>query len=153
MNTDTSTLGQAVDSVLETLPPVWDRIRTNLRAAGTSKFGITLDQFHTLRFIRHGYCSVKDLAQKRQISRPAISQVVDALVKKGLVTRLQESEDRRCVHLALTPNTSEVLDANYEDNRLWMREKMASLTREELVTIQEAMKTLRDTFAPEELRA
>ena len=67
-------LQQAVDSVLETLPPVWDRIRANLRSAATRGFGITLEQFHVLRHIRKGFDSVGALADKRQVSRPGVSQ-------------------------------------------------------------------------------
>src|SRR5208283_1473662 len=92
-------LQQAVDKLLETLPPVWDRIRSNLRSAATEKFGITLEQFHVLRHIRRGFQSVGDLADKKQISRSAISQSVEVLVAKDLVTRRQESDDRRCVLL------------------------------------------------------
>jgi DNA-binding MarR family transcriptional regulator len=139
-----------VDSVLETLPPVWDRIRSNLRAAATGKFGITLEQFHVLRHIRKGYSSVSELAEKKQISRAAVSQAVDTLVAKGLVTRTQESGDRRCVLLQLTAYASEVLDANFEENRDWMKGKMASLTAEEQASIRGAMEILRKTFTPGE---
>jgi MarR family transcriptional regulator, 2-MHQ and catechol-resistance regulon repressor len=150
MNTSNPSLQQAVDSVLETLPPVWDRIRSNLRSAATEKFGITLEQFHVLRHIRRGFQSVGDLADKKQISRSAISQSVEVLVAKGLVTRRQESDDRRCVLLELTPHASEVMDANFQQNRVWMKKKMASLAPEELSSIRKAMNILGKTFAPEE---
>jgi DNA-binding MarR family transcriptional regulator len=141
---------QTVDSVLETLPPVWDRIRSNFRTAATGKFGITLEQFHVLRHIRKGYCSVSDLAEKKQISRAAVSQAVDTLVSKGLVTRTQETGDRRCVRLELTPYASEVLAANFEENRIWIKGKMASLNAEERLCVREAMGILKGTFTPGE---
>jgi DNA-binding MarR family transcriptional regulator len=150
MDTSASSLRSAVDSVLETLPPVWDRIRSNLRAAATSQFDITLEQFHVLRHIRHGYQSVADLAEKKQISRSAVSQAVDVLVQKGLVTRKQESDDRRCVLLELTALASEALDANFQKNRAWMEGKMASLEGAELKSVIEAMEILRQTFTPGE---
>lgn len=142
-------LRSAVDAVLDALPPVWDRIRSNLRAAATGKFGITLDQFHTLRHIKKGFQSVGELAEKRQVSKAAISQSVETLVKKGLVTRRQDGPDRRCVLLELTPYASEVLDANYEDNRGWVAERMASLTAAQLGELSRAMATLKSVFAPE----
>ena len=76
MNASESLLRETVENVLETLPPVWDRIRSNLRAAATEQFGITLEQFHVLRHIRRGFQSVADLAEKKQISRSAVSQAV-----------------------------------------------------------------------------
>jgi DNA-binding MarR family transcriptional regulator len=145
-----SPLLQTVDSLLETLPPVWERIRSNLRTAATKKFGITLEQFHVLRHIRHGYQSVGDLADKKQISRSAVSQAVEELVTKGLVTRRQESDDRRCVLLELTRHASAVLDANFQENRIWMKGKMVSLTLEELNSIQHVMEILKKTFTPGE---
>lgn len=150
MNLFKPSLQETVDSVVETLPSVGDRIRSNLRAAGTGRFGITLEQFHVLRHIRHGYQSVGDLAEKKQISRSAVSQAVEVLVTKGLVTRHQESDDRRCVLLELTPHAREVLDANYEENRRWMEEKMAALTPEELCSVRQAMEILKKTFTPGE---
>ena len=150
MKTVPPSLQQAVDKLLETLPPVWDRIRSNLRSAATEKFGITLEQFHVLRHIRRGFQSVGDLADKKQISRSAISQSVEVLVAKDLVTRRQESDDRRCVLLELTPHASDVMEANFQQNRAWMKKKMASLTPGELASIQKAMDILRKTFAPEE---
>ena len=68
---------------------------------------------------------------------------------KGLVTRTQESADRRCVLLELTPYASKVLDANFEENRAWMKGQMASLTSEELNSIQQVMEILKRTFTPE----
>ena len=143
-------LKETVEGLLETLPPVWDSIRSNLRAAGTVKFGITLEQFHVLRHIRRGYQSVGDLAVKKQISRSAVSQAIEVLVAKGLVNRRQESGDRRCVLLELTSHANEVLDANYAETRSWMEGKMASLDREDLGCVTRAMDILKGTFTPEE---
>ena len=146
MNPSQPSLDNAVDTVLETLPPVWDRIRSNLRLGATSKFGISLEQFHTLRHIRMGYCHTGALAEKRQISRPAISQAVAGLVARGLVTRVQESGDRRLVRLELTPYANEVLDENYRQNRAWTKGRMAALSREETDCLRQAMEILKKTF-------
>jgi DNA-binding MarR family transcriptional regulator len=47
--------------------------------------------------------SVKDLANKANMTPGAITQFVDALLKKGLVIREENPEDRRVVLLKLTP--------------------------------------------------
>jgi DNA-binding MarR family transcriptional regulator len=142
-------LQSTVNEVINTLPPVWDRIRSNLRAAAIENFGITLEQFHILRHIRKGYDSVAKLAEQKGISRPAASQAVTVLVKKGLVTRTTQPEDRRAIQLTLTPYAREVMDANFEKNRLWMSEKMQALTPEQLQAISAAMLLLKDTFTPQ----
>lgn len=139
-------LDRSVDSVLEAIPRVWDLIRSSLRAAAMQKFGITLEQFHILRHIRKGFCHVGDLAEKKQISRSAVSQAVDALVAKGLVTRLREDADRRLVRLELTQHASEVMDSNFRDTRDWMKQKMQSLSPGQLKEIGMAMEVLDSTF-------
>ena len=112
----------------------------------TSQFDISFEQFHIMRLIRKGTRSVSELAEVRQISRPAISQSVDALVEKGLITRQQNAEDRRYIELDLTQAGNEMINTMFGSNRHWMMEKMASLSPEELDTIQEAMKILKSTF-------
>jgi DNA-binding MarR family transcriptional regulator len=143
-------LEQTVDSVLQTLPPVWDRIRSNLRAAATAKFSITLEQFHVLRHIRQGYQSVGELAAKKQISRSAVSQAVEVLVSRGLVTRRRRSDDRRCVLLQLTARASRVLEANFQENRAWMKDRMSPTASNDLDTVLKAMGILKTTFTPGE---
>ena len=96
-----------------------------------------------LRHVRRGIGSVSDLATAKRISRPAISQAVDVLVKKGLLTRVQSTQDRRYVELALTKEGNELLDAVFKENRSWMKERMSILTRDELETIAKAMESLK----------
>ena len=150
MTQDNSPLQEVVDQVINTLPGVWDRIRSKLRASAISNFDITLDQFHVLRHIRRGYTSVAELAEKKQISRPAVSQAVQILVKKGLVTRQTDASDRRSIHLELTPYAQKVMDANFDNMRVWVNEQMQSLTPAELDQVMQAMEILKRTFNPEE---
>lgn len=46
--------------------------------------------------------AVKELAQYLQVTSGAITQIIDGLVEKGLVKRLENDEDRRVQHLTLT---------------------------------------------------
>ena len=142
-------LKQSVDILMDALPGVWDRIRSNLRAAAIDNFDITLEQFHVLRHIRAGYDSVAVLAAKKQISCPAVSQSVEVLVTKGLVTREINPKDRRSSRLNLTSYAHAVMDANGMKNREWMKEQIKALTPDELKKIIETMEILRETFNPD----
>ena len=152
MNKEPSRLLSTVDDLLDALPPIWDRIRSHLRVSGIERFDITLEQFRALRHIRRGYRSVGEIAEKRQVSRSAVSQAVEALVSKGLVTRTQESEDRRCVLLTLTPRASEAMDANWEQDRSWVADRMSGLSVEDLECVGKAMGILRSAFVPGDSR-
>lgn len=134
---------QTIDRFWETVPPVWNFVRTHLRGTATGKFDITVEQFHVLRFVRRGPNSMSELATAKNISRPAISQAVDVLVKKGLLTRVQSATDRRVVELYLTDEGNALLDTVFKENREWMKERMGTLTNEELELICEAMVTLK----------
>jgi DNA-binding MarR family transcriptional regulator len=139
-------LQQTIDRFWETLPPTWSRIRSHLRSTAAEQFGITVEQFHILRHIHRGTNSACDLASIIGISRPAISQAVDALAIKGLLTRQQSRSDRRYVTLALTESGSSLLKAIFDNNRLWMLSKLETLSVDELNGAIQAMETVKKTF-------
>jgi DNA-binding MarR family transcriptional regulator len=130
---------QAIDRFWETVPPLWDFVRSHIRATATTQFDITVEQFHVLRHVRRGIGSVGELATAKGISRPAISQAVDILVHKGLLTRVQSTHDRRYVELALTSEGNHLLDTVFKETREWMKRRMQSLTAQELERIAKAM--------------
>jgi DNA-binding MarR family transcriptional regulator len=139
-------LRKTIDQFWETVPRVWNLIRSQLRTFASEQFDISVEQFHVLRHIRKGLTSVCDIADARQISRSAISQAADLLVEKGLITRRQEADDRRFVHLALTPEGENLLNQVFLQNRVWMMEKMASVSPEDLALITEGLARLKSTF-------
>lgn len=134
---------QAIDRFWETIPPVWSMVRSHIRSTATVRFDITVEQFHILRYVRRGKDSMRELATARNISRPAISQAVDVLVRKRLVTRIQSTTDRRYVELSLTETGIALLDAVFQETRVWMKERMKSLSAEELGTLIIAMGSLK----------
>jgi len=121
-------------------------VRARIRDEATAEFDITVEQFHILRRIHKGRDSVSKLAEAKHISRPAISRAIDVMVNKGLVTRTQDTQDRRHVQLDLTAKGHELLEAIFGKNREWMISKLASLDNSELETIQVAMNALNKVF-------
>ena len=140
---DSHALEQTLDRFWETIPPLWGYIRAHIRAVATENFDISVEQFHLLRYIRRGHGSVSDLAHARNISRPAISQGVDALVNKGLVTRTQSKEDRRYVELELTPEGNALLDSVFQNTREWMKASLEAFSQEELELAVRGMEVLK----------
>lgn len=143
-NTDSKTvkLEQTLDKFWETIPPLWGYIRAHIRAVATENFEISVEQFHILRFIRRGYQTVSDLADARNISRPAVSNGVDALVHKGLVARTPDQEDRRRISLNLTAAGNALLDSVFQNTREWMKASMVDLSAEELDAAVRGMEVL-----------
>jgi DNA-binding MarR family transcriptional regulator len=139
IKSSTNIIEQAVESFWESYPPFWRRVRGHIRGVAVSQFNITVEQFHMLRHIRRGLGSVSKLAVEQNSSRPAVSQAVDVLVVRGLVTRTQDTRDRRHVHLDLTPDGNTLLDAVFDDTRRWMKTLFTGLTDVELHTIIDTM--------------
>jgi DNA-binding MarR family transcriptional regulator len=147
--TSDETLQQTIDRFWETVPPIWNTVRSRVRSAATQEFEITVEQFHILRHIRKGAHSGSKLADVGRISRPAISQAVDALVNKGLVSRIQSMDDRRYVQLELTPDGAALLDAIFGQARQWMKTKLASLEADDLQAIMSGLALLKEAFCDE----
>lgn len=136
-------LRHAVEAFWETFPLFWHRVRAHIRQAAAEQFEITVEQFHILRHIRGGQCTVSDLAEAKNISRPATSQAVDMLVNKGLIVRAPDARDRRQIQLSLTDSGDALLDAIFEDTRQWMMQTLSPLSDEELQDLGQAMESLK----------
>lgn len=137
---------EVIENFWETFPPIWNQIKANLRKIAIEQFDISVEQFHILRHIHKGLASVSELAEVKQISRSAVSQAVDVLVERGLITRRQDADDRRFVQLELTASGANMLQTIGQTNRAWMAEKMTHLSPAELLQISQALETLYQSF-------
>jgi DNA-binding MarR family transcriptional regulator len=146
-NTPEQLLLAAIEAFWSTIPPVWNRVKGNVRAIAVEHYDISVEQFHILRHIRRGLTSVSELAEVKQISRSAVSQAVEILVARGFICRRQNILDRRNIPLELTESGNILLDTIWEKNRAWMKCQMLSLTVQDLNTLTSAMEILAGTFA------
>ena len=53
---------------------------------------------------------VSELAERFGVSVPSMSRAVDALVKKGLATRVEDPDDRRVRRVAITAKGKQLVD-------------------------------------------
>ncbi len=141
--TSTELLKHAVDVFWETYPPLWRMIQSHIREVAVEQYGISVDQFHILRHIRRGRNSVSELADVRDISRPAVSQCVDLLVTRGLIYRTIDTQDRRHIKLDLTADGNDLLDAIFGDTRQWMVKKFDQLSPDEIQAFTSSMDSLK----------
>jgi len=142
----TITIPVVIERFWETIPPVWHQTRHTIQRVAVEQFKMTVEQFQILRRLRKGYDEVSSLAEVSQSSRSSVSKIVDALVNKGLVSRLTDTRDRRHVHLALTEKGERLLGAIYDETEKWLGGKFQSLSLEELDLTFNAMEVLRKIF-------
>ncbi|PWH17543.1 MAG: hypothetical protein DDG59_07975 [Anaerolineae bacterium] len=145
MNADenTSALERLVEIFWETVPPLWREIHAQIHQIASEEFEVTVEQFHILRHIRQGRASVSELAKQKRISRPAVSQIVDTLVQRGLVRRKVNPQDRRQVFLELTESGDALLDAISLRTRRWTLRLFAPLDPAEVNQIIHALERLK----------
>jgi MarR family transcriptional regulator for hemolysin len=76
-----------------------------------SEYGITYEQFTVLGQVkgRGGSPRMIDLAQALECAPNSISNIVDRMVKAGLVRRTRGKKDRRVVHVSLTGKGEDVI--------------------------------------------
>jgi DNA-binding MarR family transcriptional regulator len=71
-------------------------------ASDPSPDGLSLAQYHVLEPLGSGPRTNRELAESAGISAPTVTRMVDGLLQRGLVTRIDDPLDRRAVVISLT---------------------------------------------------
>jgi DNA-binding MarR family transcriptional regulator len=86
--------------LLDILPPLIRAIRAAMRAL--RRPGLTVPQFRVLGFVSLQPCTSKQIAEWHGVSLPAMSRMVNFLVRRGLLIRAADLSDRRQLQLRLS---------------------------------------------------
>jgi len=98
--------------------------------------GITMPQLQTLRMLEQKPHTSQELAQKLCVSPSAVTQLVDKLVAKNLVSRMKQPPNLRVVWLQSTPQGMKVL-AEFED--IIRRDKLAEHLVESSIDVHQTV--------------
>lgn len=68
------------------------------------KYGLSKLEVDVLAFLKNnpGLDTARDIVELRMLPKANVSMAVESLIQKGLLTRQQDHQDRRRIHLALT---------------------------------------------------
>jgi DNA-binding MarR family transcriptional regulator len=142
----TQSVEEAARQVLDTIPLVMRTIRAEFRSQRSND--LSVPQFRALAYIEsNDGVSLSSLANHIGLTLPSMSKLVDGLVSRRLVDREEYQEDRRRVCLRITSQGKSELKAVHDHTQAYLAEKMAGLTKEELVTVTHALQILKDLFA------
>jgi DNA-binding MarR family transcriptional regulator len=137
--------------LIDTVPLVMQFMRRQMRRA--SKQELSIAQLRTLYFISvHDHPSLSCAADFIGLSLPAMSRLVDALVKKGLVSRTACINDRRHVRLCVTNAGQSAIDIAWQGTHARLAREVAEMTLQQRSAISGAMDILRATFDPETIK-
>lgn len=88
--------------------------------------------------IRHGECTVGELARRERVQPPSMTRTVNCLVDGGYVDRRPHDTDGRQVLVSLTEKGRETLGADRARRDAWLSLRLAQLTAEERAALRAA---------------
>jgi DNA-binding MarR family transcriptional regulator len=83
--------------------------------------------------------TISELAEAEQVALPTISRIVTSLVSEELVERQVDAEDRRTIHLSITPKGMQVLLEGQRRRTAQLGKLLEPLSPAEQATIAESV--------------
>lgn len=114
---------------------------------------LTLTQVKALVALSGDALTVKELAERLELSLPGASRAVDALVARGLMTRRECPEDRRQKRLRCADGGRRALERLDEARLAGLERFTATLPREQADRLAEALRPIVDDLHDAETQA
>ena len=102
-------------------------------ARDTPADGLSLAQYHILEPLADGPKTNRELAELAGISAPTATRMVDCLVPRGLLSRIEDPIDRRAVVISLTEEGRAALARKVREYDARRRQIAAALEPDEQV--------------------
>jgi MarR family transcriptional regulator, 2-MHQ and catechol-resistance regulon repressor len=119
------------------------RALTRYAAAGVEETGLGLSDFAVLEVLLHkGPLPVNTIGPIVNLTPGSISIAVDRLVEKGLVSRIESTEDRRVRIVALTPRGKDLIVKAFRTHSGQMTRVFSELSPEELGDLEGTLKKI-----------
>jgi MarR family 2-MHQ and catechol resistance regulon transcriptional repressor len=119
------------------------RALTRYGVAAIEDTGLGESDFRVLEALLHkGPLPVNTIGPIVDLTPGSISVAVDRLVEKGLVSRVESTEDRRVRIVALTPRGRDLIVPAFRKHSSQMRRVFSELNAEELRGLEAALKKI-----------
>jgi len=118
-------------------------IKQNMRH-DFGKVGITIPQGIVIgTLMRYGEMKISELSRKVNLSNSTISGIIDRLENQELVVRTRSEQDRRLVHVNVTPKAAELFNGVHKKAEEIFAGLLSAGTDEELEKIAEGLSILK----------
>lgn len=91
---------------------------------------------------RHGPLGPSELAEREGIRRPTATRIAARLTEAGLVDRVADSDDGRCVLLSLSPDGAALLRRVRSRKTAYLVQRLGELPPEDARTLERATEVL-----------
>jgi len=135
---------QFAKTLLDVIPPLVRMIRSEIRGAAPGV--LTVPQFRALANISRGLNTVSEIAEHHGVSQPAMTKMVNGLVKRGLVRRKTNQEDVRQILLTLTPKGKSLHKSTWNTAQKSIGKRLRSIPPKERSPLIQALLTLRSAL-------
>jgi MarR family 2-MHQ and catechol resistance regulon transcriptional repressor len=117
------------------------RALTRYAAAGIEETGLGLSDFGVLEVLLHkGPLPVNMIGPMVDLTPGSISTAVDRLFAKGLVSRVESTQDRRVRIVALTQSGKDLIASAFRKHSGQMKRVFSELSPEEIRGLEVALK-------------
>ena len=125
--------------VWRSLSDAWKRLyRAAERNLASAEISFT--EFRILRLLNEeGLLSMVNMANSLLITQAAITGIIDRLEKQGLVKRGRNREDRRVIHVSITPKGREISKKAGRLHRNFVEKALQSLTESDVADMLNAL--------------
>lgn len=128
-----------VEEVLNSFAEVMSALMIDQYQKHLAELDLTFPQAQALRILRRGAVPTGQLAGELRISAPAISQLTDRLIRKGLISRTADAGDRRCVIVALSEHGRQLVDQFRRRRREIFASALVHLSKAEHAQIMDSL--------------
>ncbi len=140
-NGDPIILKKIAAQLIEAVPRLTQIISTEAQASGTAG-PLTITQLRVLGLLTRGPKLPSELARELRITPASTSEVVDLLVRRGLVERCEQPQDRRLCLLKLTTSGAERLSSAKERALAALMRMLARLEPADLLALERGTELL-----------
>ncbi len=137
--------------VMETVPFVMRFLRAEMRRQRSTD--LSVPQFRALGFLsRYPGASLSDLAEHLGITKATASATVDRLVRRGLIDRIDDPQERRRLTLTLTDEGNLQLQQARVAAHASVSEVLENLSQAKLLQITKGLVLLGEAFKEFEVK-
>ncbi|MCL5784895.1 MAG: MarR family transcriptional regulator [Patescibacteria group bacterium] len=131
-----------LDELVTTMAEIWRFIRKQSQSSLINT-ATTFLQLNALRFIsENDKITTTQLSEFLHVSLSSTTQLVERLVKTGLVKRVDDTKDRRVIRLSITLEGSAEIKRFKEERRIHMKQVFSQIPAKDLKELLRIQKNL-----------
>lgn len=139
-----------VKKILELAEAIYNKLSPRIPTEWLSS-DLTVAQLRVLLVLQAtGQSRMSDIASVLGIALPTATGIVDKLVKKGMVVREDDLQDRRLVIASISASGRELINGLWISGRIQMERLLDGLTNEQMGKATEVAEMLLENISREE---